>query len=673
MNTFNNCILLVVFNYSNCTANKDFIKKIYEKHFKKIIFYSDYPITKDNEINFLKIERGFFTHQIFNEFYKKYKTLIDESDGLFYTMDDNIINVNILNLFDNSKIIYYYSEVYTLDSHFFKLWGQNHVWYNNVWCYWNCGKQAINNLMNDSEFKTYNIDKFSGNFSDFFYLPKKYLNDKLFKLFELFGKYNVFLELAIPSVIHNIETDKLQYNIFKSEILWTDRHKFFNKDHVYNSLNKKNLFLHPIKFNQNPNSKLWLDDYFNKKIRNTKCIIITTINPPTKQILHYADILDWDLIIVGDSKTNDELYKDINCTYLGLKEQQELFPSIYEKIPLKSYTRKMFGYIYAIKHKYVTIYDTDDDNKYTEILNSYENNFIIHENIDFPGYDIKSVDISGFNHNEINKEMKKIISICPSNFTFDKRSNKLWLKDDKLGVSIKATPHKDCISGIFREVKTSNTQGFVNLYKNYSDANIWPRGIPPKHSSIDIVPELSDELPKINEKVLEVSIIQGLVNNDPDVDAYYRININNKSFTFEKDPGYDIVLNKNSVCPFNTQNTFWTDPSMFYAMYLPVTVTFRYTDILHGFVALYQLWKNNKTIKFTFPTAFQERNEHDLQKDYESEVSMYETAEQVISLLNQNKDATIQEVYSILADNKIVDKSELDVLNEWMKLIGSFV
>ena len=160
MNTFNNCILLVVFNYSNCTANKDFIKKIYEKHFKKIIFYSDYPITKDNEINFLKIERGFFTHQIFNEFYKKYKTLIDESDGLFYTMDDNIINVNILNLFDNSKIIYYYSEVYTLDSHFFKLWGQNHVWYNNVWCYWNCGKQAINNLMNDSEFKTYNIDKF---------------------------------------------------------------------------------------------------------------------------------------------------------------------------------------------------------------------------------------------------------------------------------------------------------------------------------------------------------------------------------------------------------------------------------------------------------------------------------------------------------------------------------
>jgi hypothetical protein len=51
---------------------------------------------------------------------------------------------------------------------------------------------------------------------------------------------------------------------------------------------------------------------------------------------------------------------------------------------------------------------------------------------------------------------------------------------------------------------------------------------------------------------------------------------------------------------------------------------------------------------------------------------MYETAEQVISLLEQNKDATIQEVYSILADNNIVDKSELDVLNEWMRLVESF-
>ena len=54
MYNFKNSILLVVFNYSNCVCNKNIIKNIYEHHFKKIIFYSDYPIIEDDEVNFIK-------------------------------------------------------------------------------------------------------------------------------------------------------------------------------------------------------------------------------------------------------------------------------------------------------------------------------------------------------------------------------------------------------------------------------------------------------------------------------------------------------------------------------------------------------------------------------------------------------------------------------------------
>ena len=321
----------------------------------------------------------------------------------------------------------------------------------------------------------------------------------------------------------------------------------------------------------------------------TKCIIITTINPPSHQLLSYTSQPSWDLIVVGDSKTDDSLYKDINCVYLGLKEQKELFPTLFDKIPLRSYTRKMFGYLYAIQNKYSVIYDTDDDNKYTEDLDKYD------------------------------------VSVA---------------------------------------IKTCSIPGFVNLYRNFTDENIWPRGIPPGHSSINITPVVLDK--NINMKI---AVVQGLVNNDPDVDAHYRINVKNTPFNFDKNPGYDIVLDKNSVCPFNTQNTFWNDPSTFYAMYLPVSVTFRYTDILRGFIALYQLWKYNKTIKFTFPTAVQERNEHDLSKDYESEEPMYKTAEQVIELLNQNSNAELTDMYRILCDHGIVKESEMDVLNEWMRLV----
>ena len=323
-----------------------------------------------------------------------------------------------------------------------------------------------------------------------------------------------------------------------------------------------------------------------------KCIIITTIYAPSEQIQHYASLNDWTLIIVGDSKTDDARYTNINCVYLGLNEQKELFPTFYDKVPLKSYTRKMFGYLYAIQHKFTVVYDTDDDNKYIGDLNDFST----------------------------------------------------------------LRPTKTCIQ-----------KGFANIYRVFTKSYIWPRGIPPGDESIRVEPILSDTQPPMT-----CAIIQGLVNNDPDVDAYYRMNVNSSIFTFEKDDGYDVLLDKYSVCPFNTQNTFWTDPSVFYAMYLPTTVTFRYTDILRGFVALFQLWKHDKTIKFTLPTAYQKRNEHDLQKDYESEIPMYETAKQVITLLESNVDCSLYDVYKILANNNIVSTAELPVLREWLSLIDHF-
>ena len=115
--SFKNSILIVVFNYSTCLNNKEYLKNLYNKYFKTIIFYSDYPIFEDNEVNYININEGHYTHKVFNHFYNTYRSILDDCDGLFYTMDDNIININILNLFDNTKIIYYYNEIKTLDNY----------------------------------------------------------------------------------------------------------------------------------------------------------------------------------------------------------------------------------------------------------------------------------------------------------------------------------------------------------------------------------------------------------------------------------------------------------------------------------------------------------------------------------------------------------------------------
>ena len=101
--SFKNCILVVVFNYSNCVKNKEFIKSIYASHFKHVIFYSD-GSGPEPDVNYINIKRGYITHRIFKHFYIKYHHTLLGCDGLFYTMDDNIINVNILNLYDPTKI-----------------------------------------------------------------------------------------------------------------------------------------------------------------------------------------------------------------------------------------------------------------------------------------------------------------------------------------------------------------------------------------------------------------------------------------------------------------------------------------------------------------------------------------------------------------------------------------
>lgn len=573
-----NTILIVVFNYSNCLNNLEFIKSLYEKYFKKIIFYSDIQKSSNNynEVNFIDIERGYYTHKIFNHFYKKYKSLLDDSDGLFYTMDDNILNLNILNLIDNKKIIYYYNDIHEL-SH-----------YSGWWWDKPCGKKAINNLLKDNEFQKYNIIKFSGAFSDWFYLPKQYLTHDLFNLFELFGKHNVFLELAIPSVINNIEKNKENYTCFTDEVLWNDRYKFNNMKYIYNSLNyKHNLILHPIKFNQNPQSKIWLKDIFCKN----KCVIITTINKPTDTILKHILNTNYDTIIVGDKKTPND-YSKLKCIFLDIKSQKKLFPELYEIIPYNHYCRKNLGYLYAIKKGYKIIYETDDDN------------------IPFDNFD-----------NVLKIDKKKIIS----------EKNNTW----------------------------------INIFKYFTNnAYIWPRGLP--LTLLKNQPEFN-----IQNCDKKPSIINGLVENDPDIDACFRLICNHQaSIKWEKNKS--IIIDNNNMCVFNTQNTFWLNPDLFISMLIPCSVSFRYCDILRGIISNIILKKTDNYMMYTSPNVIQNRNEHNLLEDFKSEFEMYIHNEKILDYIEDNTDYVynikhlLGIIYNNLLINKVISQIDIDILNIWL-------
>jgi hypothetical protein len=107
-------------------------------------------------------------------------------------------------------------------------------------------------------------------------------------------------------------------------------------------------------------------------------------------------------------------------------------------------------------------------------------------------------------------------------------------------------------------------------------------------------------------------------------------------------------------------------------LYLPVTATFRFTDILRGLVAQPILWAANLRLGFTTATVFQERNPHDYMKDFVSEIPCYlhvrNTAELTRAAVKKNASVSenLHRAYTSLRQAGIVEAAELKSLEAWL-------
>lgn len=216
------------------------------------------------------------------------------------------------------------------------------------------------------------------------------------------------------------------------------------------------------------------------------------------------------------------------------------------------------------------------------------------------------------------------------------------------------------LSGNF---KTLSGQKFVNIYNYYSDEYIWPRGYP-----LDRI--RYPEEPVESESEHEVSIWQFLADEDPDVDAIYRLTID-KQIHFKNEP--PVVLDAGTVCPINSQNTLFKK-EVFPLLYLPAFVTFRFTDILRGLVAQPVLWQHGLRLGFGSANLVQERNPHDLMRDFKQEVPVFLHSEEVIDIANEalkhssvgSMPDQLYSIYEALYDKGIVQDEEIGLLKLWL-------
>jgi hypothetical protein len=206
--------------------------------------------------------------------------------------------------------------------------------------------------------------------------------------------------------------------------------------------------------------------------------------------------------------------------------------------------------------------------------------------------------------------------------------------------------------------------GFINIYRRFSDRLIWPRGLP-----LRLIKDKGAFVEKIRVGGAKVGVWQGLADEDPDVDAIYRLT-SDEPCNFERRA--PIVLGRGTITPFNSQNTQFRR-ELFPLLYLPARVTFRFTDILRGFVAQPIMWKRGYTLGFVEATVVQKRNPHDYFKDFVSEIPMYEHTEKSLEVIQASlpDGGTIADdmraAYAALHRAGIVPAEELPILDCWLK------
>lgn len=215
------------------------------------------------------------------------------------------------------------------------------------------------------------------------------------------------------------------------------------------------------------------------------------------------------------------------------------------------------------------------------------------------------------------------------------------------------------------EATIAPNSGWLNVYRYFTDANIWPRGLPLDRISAPLAP--FEGLPV---RTVDCPIQQGLADENPDVDAVYRL-ILPLPQNFRTDRR--IALGQGAWCPFNSQNTAWW-PDAFPLLYLPAYCSFRMTDIWRSFVAQRIAWENGWHILFHEPTVWQDRNEHNLMRDFADEIPGYLHNERICRTLEDlplnggvgNIPQNLVRCYEALVSLEVIGAEELPLIAAWI-------
>lgn len=284
-------------------------------------------------------------------------------------------------------------------------------------------------------------------------------------------------------------------------------------------------------------------------------------------------------------------------------------------------------------------------------------------------------EVTGVHFFSIEDQLKSqyaLASLLPQNHYC--RKNLGYLKALSLGAAVIAETDDDNFPGgwpqeapdALVEAPLLTVNGWANVYHYFTEANIWPRGLP--------LTEIRNSLPSWGELPVAarpVAVHQYLASGDPDVDAIYRLTVGREDHAFED---RSLVLDRGTIVPFNSQSTIWHEKA-FPLLYLPSFVSFRMTDIWRSFVAQTCLWAAGLHVAYHGRGVHQERNVHDLHRDFLQEIVGYERNREILEVLSalelspslNDMGDNLKQCYLALQGIEVVNDQELQLVEAWLR------
>ena len=269
-----------------------------------------------------------------------------------------------------------------------------------------------------------------------------------------------------------------------------------------------------------------------------------------------------------------------------------------------------------------------------------------------------------------------LAKLLPFNHYARKNLAYLWAIENNVSILLDTDDDNSSEINVFENIPNSyrsidSEVEWVNAYGYFGKNEIWPRGLP-----------LDEARKPLSECVeppagLDWHCFQSIVDGDPDLDAVGRMLYPENHYFDNQAP---LILTGRNFCPTNSQATLWKK-ELLPLLYLPVTSSFRMTDIWRGVIISGYMKATDMNSVFGKLGFIQDRNVHNLVSDFIDEVPGHVNNRKLKSIsdeiwvktISANKDfkSALESVYAKLVIENLLQDLDLKCLQEFLNIAES--